>query len=107
MCDSIDWMIEVACGLMMLLPNICGPPFQGTSLGGVNALLFLQRLVEMAVGAFERANESPLFRPAVPFLVLLLHFERIGLIVANARGLDNVCHLILLRALPARTCKPP
>ena len=31
MWDSIDWMIEVACGLMTLLPNICGPPFQGTS----------------------------------------------------------------------------
>jgi hypothetical protein len=31
MWDSIDWMICVACGLMTLLPNICGPPFQATS----------------------------------------------------------------------------
>ena len=34
MCDSIDWMMVVACGLITLLPNWPGPPFHGTSCEG-------------------------------------------------------------------------
>ncbi len=98
MWDSIDWMIEVACGLIDALAEHLRPALPGDVLRGVDALLVVQRLVEVAVGAFERPHEGPLLGPAVPFLVLLLHFQRIGLVVADARGLDHVCHAALLLA---------
>src|SRR5262249_42469175 len=44
-----------------------------------------QRLVEVAVGAFEGAHEGALLRPALPALVLLLLGELVGLVVADAR----------------------
>src|SRR5262249_23492947 len=73
------------------------PPLRGQIVRGVDALFLFQRLVEMAVGTFERAHEGALLRPAVPLLVLLFHLHRIGLVVADARGLDNACH-------PLRSC---
>src|SRR5262249_16348195 len=68
------------------------PTLPGHVLRRINALFFLERLVEVAVGAFERAHECALVGRAFPLLVLLLHFEGVGLIMADARGLDNACH---------------
>src|SRR5258708_4376142 len=52
--------------------------------GRIDALLLEQGLVEMAVGAFERAHEGTLFRPAFPLFVLLLLGIFVGLVVADA-----------------------
>src|SRR6516165_2816244 len=48
----------------------------------------------MAVGALQRAHERALFRPAFPFLVLLLLGRFIGLVVADTgpRLLIHPCH---------------
>src|SRR5262249_33030774 len=66
----------------------------------VDALFVHQCLVEMAVGAFERPDKRPLLGPAFPLLVLLLHLHGIGLVVANARGVDHVGHAALLWSGP-------
>ena len=74
------------------------PAFPRLGGGRVDPRLVDQTLVEVTVGAFERANEGPLFRPGLPLLVLLLRLERIRLVVPNTGDrVDHARH----RALPA------
>src|ERR1700689_2677213 len=56
------------------------------ALGRVDAWVFEQLLVEMAVGAFEGADESALLRPALPFAVLDLVGIFIGRLVMAEAG---------------------
>src|SRR5262249_36835471 len=50
-----------------------------------------ERLVEVAIGAFQRPHEGAFLSPALPPFVLLLLGEFIGLVVADARS-DLVIH---------------
>jgi hypothetical protein len=47
-----------------------GPALPRMILRGIDARLFQELLVKVAVGAFERAHESALLGPALPFAVL-------------------------------------
>ena len=53
-------------------------------LGGIDPLLLEQRLVEVAVRAFQRPHEGALLCPALPLLVLLLLGIFVRLVVADA-----------------------
>ena len=55
-------------------------------LRGVDARLFEELLIEVAVGAFERAHESALLRPALPFAVLDLVGVFLGRLVVAEPG---------------------
>src|SRR6516225_8275759 len=57
----------------------------------IDALLLKERLVEVAIGAFQRPHEGAFLSPALPPFVLLLLGEFIGLVVADARS-DLVIH---------------
>ena len=60
-----------------------------------------QLLVEVAVGAFQRAHEGPFLRPALPALVLFLFFALAREIVAGARFLVvEAGHLALQSTFP-------
>src|SRR3984957_1511998 len=73
------------------------PTLPGHVGGGIDPRLIHQRLVKVAVGALERAHESALLGPAVPFLVLLLHLHRVGLVVPDAGNrIDESRHSWLL-----------
>src|SRR5262249_35591950 len=81
----------------------CAAELAGTALprhvaGRIDPLLLEQRLVEVTVGAFQRAHEGALLGPALPLLVLLLLGIFVGLVVTNARP-----YLIV----HARHCGPP
>ncbi len=58
----------------------------GMILGGIDARLFEQLLVEVAIGAFERAHEGALLRPALPFAVLDLVGVFLGRLVVAEPG---------------------
>ncbi len=75
------------------------PALPGHVLRGVDPLFLFQRLVEVAVGALQRSHEGPFLGPALPLLVLLLHFHRVGLVMPHARSLDHVGHALLLQLL--------
>src|SRR5215471_2346019 len=67
------------------LAELAGPALPRHLVRGIDALLFEQRLVEMAIGAFQRPHEGALLRPALPLLVLLLLGVLVGLVVSDAR----------------------
>ena len=85
MCDSIDCVTLTACGRDHVLAVMAGPALPRHVLRRVDPRLLEQRLVEMAVGAFERAHEGALLGPALPLVVLLLLGVFVGLVVADAR----------------------
>jgi hypothetical protein len=62
----MDWAISTCWGLIGVLPYICGPPFHFQSLWGVDPGLGVEALVDLAVGALERADEGALLLPAHP-----------------------------------------
>ena len=76
------------------LAELAGAALPRHLLRGIDALLLEQRLVEMAIGAFERPHEGALLCPALPFLVLLLLGVFVGLVVTDARPglLVHACH---------------
>ena len=71
------------------------PALPGMVLRRIDPRLFEQLLVDVAVGAFERAYEGALLGPAIPFAVLDLVGVFLGrLVVAEPRGLvfEHSCH---------------
>src|SRR5215472_9020037 len=58
----------------------------GVILGRIDAWLFKQLFVEMAVGAFQRAYERALLGPALPFAVLDLVGIFLGRLVVSESG---------------------
>src|SRR5262249_44241385 len=80
------------------LAELAGAALPRHLAGRIDPLLLEQRLVEVTVGAFQRAHEGALLVPALPLLVLLLLGIFVGLVVTNARP-----YLIV----HARHCGPP
>src|SRR5262245_62443133 len=80
------------------LAELAGAALPRHLAGRIDPLLLEQRLVEVTVGAFQRAHEGALLGPALPLLVLLLLGIFVGLVVTNARP-----YLIV----HARHCGPP
>src|SRR5262249_42107598 len=62
--------------------------------GRIDPLLLQQRLVEVTIGAFQRAHEGALLGPALPLFVLLLLGVFVWLVVTNARPylIVHACH---------------
>src|SRR5262249_1770900 len=73
------------------LAKLTGPTFPRHVFGMIDALLLKERLVEVAIGAFQRPHEGAFLCPALPPFVLLLRGKFIGLVVADARS-DLVIH---------------
>src|SRR5262249_21966767 len=67
------------------LAELTRPAFPRHVAGWIDPLLLEQRLVEMAISAFERAHEGALLGPALPPLVLLLFGKFVGLVMPDAR----------------------
>src|SRR5262249_31226738 len=62
------------------------PAFPRHVAGRIDPLLLEQRLVEVAVSAFERAHEGAFLGPALPPLVLLLFGKFVRLVMPDARS---------------------
>src|SRR6516165_2351653 len=92
------------------LAELAGAALPRHVAGRIDPLLLEQRLVEVAIGAFQRAHEGALLGPALPPFVLLL----LGLVVTNARPylIVHARHrgppfesAALARSVAARCCK--
>ena len=85
MCDSIDCVMLTACGRDHALAVVAGPALPRHVLRREHPRLLDQLLVEMAVGAFERADEGALLGPALPMLRFLSRRLRRGWLWPDAR----------------------
>ena len=77
------------------LAVMAGPALPRHVLRREHPRLVDQLLVEMAVGAFQRAHEGALLGPALPVLVFLLGASSARLVVARRReAFENAGHLL-------------